>query len=537
MLASGCASEGQSADGGADLSAPGSDGGGGGSDGGGSDGGGGGGDLSPGAGASVLQLHNHANRDGVYTDPAFTKARVANLQLDPAFDGTYAQAGGAAPAYAQPLFLDGHGAGDVVIVATEANPVIAFDAANGKVKWNTGPQVIGTAAGKALFGCGNVDPSGITGTPAIDLASRSIFFQADVDSGGKVKHMLWALSIDDGKPRPGWPIDVSTFLPNFADGNQGERGALLVLGGTVYVPFGGRAGDCTPYRGYVVGVPIADPAHPFFFATRASDAGGAGAGGGIWAPTGLSSDGTSIFFDTGNAQGTFPTDWNMSYTEGVFRLSPSLKFDNTDATSYFAPAGWHQLDVTDVDISGAGILLVDLPGTSTPRLAVALGKDAKVYLLDASNLGGINMTKDGLFSATVAGSEIINTPAWYTTQKGTYVAFKAVCPAGGAPTLNAIRIDAGPTASNVWCASNTQGGGSPMVTTSGAGGDTVVWFVSTEGENITPDYKLHGFDGDTGAPVVTSPAMGSSKRFITPIAAKGHIYVATDARLYSFIVP
>ncbi len=489
--------------------------------------------ASPAVGASVLQLHNHANRDGVYVESSFTTTAVANLHLDPNFDGTYSQSGASGAAYAQPLFLDQGGANDLVIVVTEQNYVLAFDAITGKVKWHTDPSVIGAAAPGSAFSCGDIDPSGITGTPVIDLSTRAIFFQADVLQGGATKHLIHSLSIDDGSERAGWPIDVVSIIPDFASKQQGERGALLVLGDKVYVPFGGRAGDCTPYRGYVVGLPLSNPtaAAAVVFQTKAQDASGGGAAAGIWTPAGLASDGTSIYFATGNTQGTYPTDWTMSYSEGVFRLMPSLAFDLQDTTSYFAPPDWHALDTGDVDISGSGVLLVDVPGAAKPQLAVVLGKDSKIYLLDRTNLGGAMVTPP--FSGSVAGGEIINSPAAYTTTKGTWIAFKAICPGGGQPTINAVQLTNAPAAGTAWCA-NVPGGGSPIVTTTGGGENTIVWFVSTEGENTTPDYKLHGFDGDTGAALVATEAMTPVRRFVSPIVAKGRVYVASDQQLYSF---
>lgn len=504
--------------------------------GGGGGGGGGAVDLGLPIGASVLQLHNHANRDGVYVEPTFTTAAIAQLHEDSAFDGAYAQSGASGAAYAQPLFVDQGGTNDLVIVATEKNYVLAFDAVTGRIKWHTDPSVLGVAPPGSAFACGNIDPSGITGTPVIDLATRAIFFQSDVVAAGAVAHLIHSLSIDDGTERAGWPIDVKTIVPDFANEQQGERGALIVLGDKVYVPFGGRAGDCTPYRGYVIGVPLSSPtaAAAVVFQTKAQDAAGGGAGVGIWAPPGLSSDGESIYFVTGNSQGTFPTDWKLSSSEGLFRLPPSLAFDVNDTTRYFVPGNWHSLDTSDTDLSGSGVVLVDVPGAAVPHLAAVLGKDKKLYLVDRANLGGVGATP--AFSGVVAASEIINSPVTYTTSMGTWIAFKASCPSGGAPTINAVQLTSAPAAGTAWCG-KVPGGGSPMVTTTGAGQNTVVWFVSTEGEGVTPDYKLYGFDGDRGTTLVATTAMSPSHRFIAPIAAKGRIYVATDQKLYSFVTP
>jgi hypothetical protein len=77
--------------------------------------------------------------------------------------------------------------------------------------------------------------------------------------------------------------------------------------------------------------------------------------------------------------------------------------------------------------------------------------------------------------------------------------------------------------------------GSPMVTqTQLDGGDTIVWVVGAEG-----DTKLHGFDGDAGTQVfdggnAAETMSGGVRRYVTPIAVKGRIFVAGDNRVYAF---
>ncbi len=64
----------------------------------------------------------------------------------------------------------------------------------------------------------------------------------------------------------------------------------------------------------------------------------------------------------------------------------------------------------------------------------------------------------------------------------------------------------------------------------------IVWGIGSEG-----DQRLHGFDGDTGAPVFSgggaNELMAGTRRFNTGIAARGRIYVANDSRVYAFTVP
>jgi hypothetical protein len=185
-----------------------------------------------------------------------------------------------------------------------------------------------------------------------------------------------------------------------------------------------------------------------------------------------------------------------------------------------------------VDIGGTAPILVDVEGATPSRLVVALGKNGKIYLLNRDNLGGVG-PPDGVFSALVTSDEIINAAATYTTANGTYVAFKGTglsCPSGQqGGDLTAVRVLPGnpPTAIIAWCASQN-GLGSPMVTTTDGRSEAIVWSVGAEG-----DQALHGFNGDTGAPLVSLP-VGAVRRYSTPILASGRIFIAGDGRVYAF---
>jgi hypothetical protein len=485
----------------------------------------GGADLAPGFGPeSVLQHHKHPSRDGLYIEPAITTAAAAKMHIDSTFNAPLT-----GPVYAQPLYVDGGPNGrDLVIVATEDNEIDAFDAASGQVVWQKTKADLGTPAPLNTFTCGDIDPYGVTGTPVIDPASRTIFFDATTLDSGKHKHLVYGLSVDDGSLRAGWPVDLAQVVSGFNPDYQAERTAGIILGGTLYFGYGGYAGDCGNYYGYVIGFPLASPQMVTAWHTRALKAA-------IWAPGGLSSDGSSIFAVTGNAPpGTTP--WGDE--EAVIRLAPGPKYDPTDLTSLFYPTDWMNLDTNDIDLSGSGALLVDVPGATPSKLVVALGKDGKAYLLDRSNLGGMG---GALASTAVASNEIIQAAATYATSQGTYVALKAACPTGPG-NLVAFKITATspPTITPAWCA-DQKGGGSPMVTTTDGHSQAVVWAIGTEQESGAGDYRLHGFDGDTGAVVYdgggAGDVMSEVRRFSTPIAAKGRIFVASDDHLYAFTSP
>ena len=133
---------------------------------------------------NVTQHHNHDSRDGLFVDPAFTAAAAATVTRDLSFNGTIA-----GNVYAQPLYIEnGPGGAAMVIAVTESNNVYALNAATGSIIWQ---RNVGTPITSGLP-CGNINPLGITGTPIVDLASRSLFFDAETTpTAGTFKHLIY----------------------------------------------------------------------------------------------------------------------------------------------------------------------------------------------------------------------------------------------------------------------------------------------------------------------------------------------------------
>jgi hypothetical protein len=495
----------------------------------------------PMVGDSVLTHHKNPSRDGLYVQPTFTKAAIGTLHQDPTFNASLPMVGGAVQAiFAQPLFFDAMGGQDLVVLVTEQNNVYALDAASGAQVWTAS---LGTPAPQSQLACGDIFPLGITGTPVIDYGSRTLYLDAMVVvTGGTAPpphHQIFALSLDTGAVVTGWPVDVNTKAVSgastFNSAFQGQRGALALFDGTLYVPYGGLFGDCepqsgglyagtAPYRGWVVAVSTSDPTSVSAWATAAI-------AGGSWTPGGVSTDGTSLFVSTGN---TFSTMGTWGGGDAFVRLTPSP----LAMSAYFAPANWFSLDNGDLDMGTAPIPF-DLPGSTPSSLSIHFGKDGNAYLVDRESPGGVGAalgasaaactptnTTNACASLHVANAEIITAPALYTTATATYVAGRGQC-GGGSGDLFAVKIVPGspPTVATAWCALN-DGAGSPMVTTSDGHSDAIVWDMGSEiGDHLT------AFDGDTGEVVSftdSTKTFAGMQRFNTPIAAKGRIFVPVD---------
>jgi hypothetical protein len=409
----------------------------------------------------------------------------------------------------------------VVIAVTEDDDVFALDATDGSVIWGTnlGPSVAATS-----LPCGNLSPYGITGTPVVDLASRALFLDAFVTDpvSASAKHFIYSINVDTGAVNPGWPVDVDVAATNgstqFNSYTQGQRGALAVIGSNVYVPYGGLWGDCSNYNGWVVGVPLNNPANVIAWATTANR-------GGAWGVGGIASDGTDPFIATGNTVGA--STWGSG--EAIIHLTPGLALTG-GALNYWAPTNWSALDQSDLDIGGCGPLLVNVLGATPSNLVVAFGKDQNVYLVDRDYLGGISPPVN---QATVGANPLIQAAATYRTTVGTYVVF------ADSGYLKALLIGATspPTITNAWTAAEN-GFGSPFVTSTDGTNNVVVWGI---GSDMGGDQRLHGFDGDTGATVFngggSNELMAGTRRFNTGIVARGRIFVANDNQVYAFNLP
>jgi hypothetical protein len=289
------------------------------------------------AAENVVTYHNSLTRHGAYTVNGLTLSAAATMHADKGFS---AKIDG--HVYAQPLFWHPKGAKTgQVIVATESNNVYALDAATGGVVWKTS---LGSSVPLSELPCGNIDPDGITGTPVIDPAAGVLYLDALTQKKSGPRHLVYALSLADGSVVPTWPLDVESALAKqgvtFSSSTQGERSALLLFGGNLYVNFAGNWGDCGSYNGTVVELKTSPPKLVANWATRAN-------GGGIWAQGGIAGDGDSLYVTTGNTFGA--TSWSDG--EAIIRLRPGLSH-SVDTKDYFTQSTWKTLESEYMDLGG-----------------------------------------------------------------------------------------------------------------------------------------------------------------------------------------
>ena len=482
--------------------------------------------LPANAQVNVTQYHNDGKRSGLYIDSAFTQSAAANLTRDLSFNGTIV-----GNVYAQPLYIEGGPNGPMVIVVTESNNVYALNAANGSIVWQ---RNVGAPVPEPDLPCTEVGSMGIIGTPVVDLNSRALFLNAMTtpDGGETIKHYILSLNVDTGAINSGWPVDVELMAEyngtTFTAAIQQQRAALAIVGNVLYVGYGSM-GDCDLYHGWLVGVPINNPASVTAWA--AATAGNAN-GGAIWGVGGIASDGNNPFVTTGNTIGTGGI-WGGG--EAVIRFQPGPIFSG-NSSDYWVPANWQSLDTNDQDLGSSGPLLVDVQDATPSRLVVAMGKDQNAYLLNRDNLGGL--AANPITSAQESSSFIIQAAAAYRTNQSTYVALRAA-----SDKLRAFRITATspPGIAIGWDAVRT-GCGSPFVSSTDGTDNMIVWVVGTDSRSGAGDNRLHGYDGDSGTVIYdgggTNELMAGTHSYSTTgIVARGRIYVAADNKVYAFKLP
>ncbi len=367
--------------------------------------------------------------------------------------------------YAQPLI-----AGPTVIIATENDIVYALSAATGAVRWS---RHLASPVPSGLP-CGNVDPSGITGTPVADTAGGRLWV-VTFTAQPSYHHTLWALSLASGRTVSQRTID----LPGSDPKAQQQRGALTLLGRRVYVPLGGLYGDCSDYKGRVVGVPVSGRGPLVSFTTDNERQAG------IWAPAGEAVRGDSLYVATGNGM---PYN-QVADSDSVLRLSSTLAVQ-----SRFTPSNFESLSSGDQDLGSTAPAL--LPGGRV----FEVGKEGVGYVLDGSRLGG---TGGELASARVCeggfGGDAVD---------GSTVVFSCY------RSLRAVQVTGGarPRLTTSW--SVTGGNPGPPII---AGG--VVWDVDRNG--TLSGYRLSDgarvFSARDPAPTTSFPSLAASgARLVVP---------------------
>jgi outer membrane protein assembly factor BamB len=328
--------------------------------------------------------HRTTSRSGHTTQPLGTLAPAWTKGLG-------------AAVYGEPLVV-----GHSLIAATEGNQVVSMNAATGHTKWSVS---LGTPQPMSGLPCGDIDPLGITGTPAYDASTGSVFAVAETRGG---HHTLWAINAANGHKRWHQSLDVLSHRNRKA---EQERSAILVEHGRVVVSFGGLAGDCDNYVGYVTSTSVSGHGKTFHYAVPTQREAG------MWGPPGpvLGRNG-NVYVASGNGA-ELHGRWDKS--DSVTELSP-VKLQRQ---SVFAPSTWKDDNIRDLDLGSMSPMSVP----SLHRIVIA-GKRGVVYLLHEHFKG--------------VGSAITNLDGCHAFSGAARVGRTVLMPCLGEGQIRALRVSA-----------------------------------------------------------------------------------------------
>ena len=193
----------------------------------------------------------------------------------------------AQPLIAPGLVLPNGVAHDVVLLATMANQVFAFDANDGEQLWQR-------TLGQPINGSEEIDAHmindhwGIVSTPVIDLAAGVMYACAWISADGAWQNgqfWLHALRLADGSlAQEPLNLEGTTYNPGhgapvqrFRSAERKQRAALALAGGAVLIPFGTIQETAATARGWLIAV---DTKSWKIAASWCSTA--RGSGGGVW---------------------------------------------------------------------------------------------------------------------------------------------------------------------------------------------------------------------------------------------------------------
>lgn len=375
---------------------------------------------------------------------------------------------------------------DLVIAGSENGHLAAVDATTGRKVWL---RHVGHVDFRS---CANLPHYGITGTPAIDRATNSLYV------AGGTGFVYW-LDLSTGRTKRRWRI---TRDPT----HEHVWGALTVLSGRVYVELAGNC-DIPPYHGQVVSIDTRSGSIRRWFVTGRAN------GGGIWGWAGVSADPQmhALYAATGNSLA--PPNEHGGYAERVVRLTLSLRVRASNHPG-LPPTG-------DADF-GATPLLYQAPGCP-PQLAVG-NKFGNFYVYDRAHVGSGPVQRIPLGGSGFGEFALLGVAAYLPDQRLLYVANQKRR-GGYGPGMLAFRVGGDCRLALQWRAPEPAG----RTTSPTIAGGVVFYGTGKNGRVI-------GLDARSGKRLwVSSPHSIRGPVYNAPSVVNGACYVGSwDGQLHAF---
>ncbi len=473
--------------------------------------------------------------------------------------------------YAQPLYVPGLTMSDgqvhnVLFVATENDSIYAFDAdtnggANANPIWKISMLDAAHGAGAGATpvpwrdtGSSDIAPTiGITGTPAINPATNTMYVVAATKENGAYFSRLHAINILTGAEAANSPVAITATVVGTGNGSSGgllsfsqvwenQRSALDFYNGYVYIDYAAH-GDYGPWHGWLFAYNATTLQQTAAMCTSPN-----GFGAGVWASgAGMPIDddvpGGRMFFDTGNGDNDANLPLSQSTELGESIVDLSLANGGLTPTDSFTTFNAVTLTAGDEDMGSGGILMVPDQQGDHPHILVQAGKEGRIVVLDRDNLGGYASEAT---SNTNALQDIMGeiggcwcTPAYWNSKiyiwpmKDTAKVFD----------LNNGVLTGGPSSESTITSANP----SPSFSISSNGDQQgIAWAVRSDQFSTHGALVLYAWDANDLTNTIyesdanaSRDAGGPAARYSIPMVTNGKVYVAADGEVdvYGLLAP
>jgi hypothetical protein len=447
------------------------------------------------------------------------------------------------PLYLQNVAIPNQGSHNVVYVETMHDSVYGFDADtpnNGLPLWQVSfldPNNGITSVPAADGGCINVTSFvelGITGTPAIDPVSGTIYLVARTKENGSYYQRLHALDAATGQEKIGSPVVITATYPGTGDGSnvvtfdplgQASRAAVLLNNNTLFLSFASNGCKQVHNHGWVLAYDAVSLQQVGVFNTTPNTN-----NGGIWqSGSGPAADSNgNIYVETADAVYDANTG-GPDYGDSILKLT--LGANGLFLADSFTPANQGTYNTNDQDLSSVGPLLLPDQASQYPHLLVGSGKDETVYVLNRDNMGGYNSVQDQI---------VQELPPLYTNLRGQVPTYwnglvyfeQSFSPVAAYSVSNGVLSTSPVMQTNVSYSSN-----GPTSISANGESNGVLWMLTADsGYSTLRAYDVTNLSGELydSDQAGSRDSLDATAHFALPMIANGRVYVGTQTQLVAY---
>lgn len=498
--------------------------------------------------------HSGANTQ----ETALTPANVASNAFGKLFslkvdDRVFAQ-----PLYVPSLKMSDGQVHNALFIATENDSIYAFDAdVKGNPIWHVSllDTAHGATSGATPVPQGDVAPSqdigpniGITGTPAINPSTDTMYVVSNTKENGQYFSRLHAINITTGAEQAGSPVAIKATVAGTGDGSSGgqvsfdplwtnQRAALDYYNGYVYIAYSSH-GDVSPFHGWVFAYNASTLQQTGAICLSPNDSGASVWGSGAGLP--IDTNSNKLFVVTSNGDRNTPFKSTSDYGESVvaFNIANGQLAPVDEWTTY----NYKALNAPDNDLGSGGLLMLPDQQGSTPHEVLTAGKEGRVSILNRDNLGGLasgsnsNAVQDFLINGIDVGQGFWSTAAYWN---GNVYDWAGGDDGGTANVGMAFKLNNG-TLTTTPSSKTTMTSAFPGVTfsvSSNGTQDGIVWGVKVDQFDSWGPAVLYAFDADDLTNVLyesdknSNDTAGPANKFAVPVVTNGKVYIATNGEI------